>query len=134
VIARIEARVGQRTTLDVLNAQQALVNARLNLLTAQHDRVLASYNLLSAVAGYQPRSFVYRCKSTIRRFIITRCAIAGPVSARPTGDRFAEAEAAGGPGKMMGVTYELHRPSRDLVLFRLLHHEQQRQSAQRYEH
>jgi outer membrane protein len=35
--------------LDVLNAQQALVNARLNLLTAQHDRVLASYNLLSAV-------------------------------------------------------------------------------------
>jgi outer membrane protein len=46
---RDEARVGQRTTLDVLNAQQALVNARLNLLTAQHDRVLASYNLLSAV-------------------------------------------------------------------------------------
>jgi hypothetical protein len=36
---RDEARVGQRTTLDVLNAQQALVNARLNLLTAQHDRV-----------------------------------------------------------------------------------------------
>jgi len=46
---RDEASVGQRTTLDVLNAQQALVNARLNLLTAQHDRVLASYNLLAAV-------------------------------------------------------------------------------------
>jgi outer membrane protein len=46
---RDEAGVGQRTTLDVLNAQQALVNARVNLVTAQHDRVLASYNLLSAV-------------------------------------------------------------------------------------
>ena len=46
---RDEARVGQRTTLDVLNAQQALINARVNLITAQHDRVVASYNLLSSV-------------------------------------------------------------------------------------
>lgn len=46
---RDQARVGQRTTLDVLNAQQALVTARLNFLTAQHDRVLASYNLLTAI-------------------------------------------------------------------------------------
>jgi outer membrane protein len=44
-----EAQVGQRTTLDVLNAQQALVNARVNLIVAEHDRVVASYNLLSAV-------------------------------------------------------------------------------------
>ncbi|HEY1983283.1 MAG TPA: TolC family outer membrane protein, partial [Xanthobacteraceae bacterium] len=33
---REEARVGQRTTLDVLNAQQELVNARVALVTAQH--------------------------------------------------------------------------------------------------
>jgi len=46
---RDEARVGQRTTLDVLNAIQALLNARVSLITAQHDRVVASYNLLSAV-------------------------------------------------------------------------------------
>ncbi|MBI4275476.1 MAG: TolC family outer membrane protein [Rhizobiales bacterium] len=46
---REEARVGQRTTLDVLNAQQALVNARVALVTAQRDRVVASYTLLSAV-------------------------------------------------------------------------------------
>jgi outer membrane protein len=46
---REEARVGQRTTLDVLNAQQELVNARVALVTAQHDRVVASYSLLSAV-------------------------------------------------------------------------------------
>lgn len=46
---REEARVGQRTTLDVLNAQQTLVNARVSLVTAQRDRVVASYTLLSAV-------------------------------------------------------------------------------------
>jgi len=46
---RNEAQVGQRTTLDVLNAQQTLVNARISLITAQHDRVVASYSLLSAV-------------------------------------------------------------------------------------
>ena len=45
---REEARVGQRTTLDVLNAQQELVNARVALVTAQRDRVVASYALLSA--------------------------------------------------------------------------------------
>jgi outer membrane protein len=46
---REEARVGQRTTLDVLNAQQELVNARVALVTAQRDRVVASYALLAAV-------------------------------------------------------------------------------------
>jgi outer membrane protein len=45
---REEARVGQRTTLDVLNAQQELVNARVALVNAQRDRVVASYALLSA--------------------------------------------------------------------------------------
>jgi len=48
---REEARVGQRTTLDVLNAQQELVNARVAFVTAQHDRVVASYSLLAAVGG-----------------------------------------------------------------------------------
>jgi outer membrane protein len=51
---REEARVGQRTTLDVLNAQQTLVNARVTLVTAQHDRVVASYNLLNAVGFLSP--------------------------------------------------------------------------------
>ena len=45
---REEALVGQRTTLDVLNAQQELVNARVSLVTAQRDRVVASYTLLAA--------------------------------------------------------------------------------------
>ena len=46
---RNEAQAGQRTTLDVLNAEQALVNARVALIVAQHDRIVASYSLLSAV-------------------------------------------------------------------------------------
>jgi outer membrane protein len=46
---REEAKVGQRTTLDVLNAQQELVSARSTLVTAQRDRVVASYAVLSAV-------------------------------------------------------------------------------------
>jgi outer membrane protein len=52
---REEARVGQRTTLDVLNAQQDLVNARVSLVTAQRDRVVASYTVLSAVGGLSPQ-------------------------------------------------------------------------------
>ena len=52
---REEARVGQRTTLDVLNAQQVLVNARVALVTAQHDRVVASYTLLSSVGRLSPQ-------------------------------------------------------------------------------
>ena len=51
---RNEATVGQRTTLDVLNAQQALVNARVALVTAQHDRVVASYAVLNAVGRLSP--------------------------------------------------------------------------------
>ncbi|WP_024507228.1 TolC family outer membrane protein [Bradyrhizobium sp. ARR65] len=44
-----EAAGGQRTTIDVLNAQQDLTNARTRLITAQRDRVIASYTMLSAV-------------------------------------------------------------------------------------
>jgi len=52
---REEAKAGQRTTLDVLNAQQALVNARVALVTAQHDRVVASYAVLTAVGRLSPQ-------------------------------------------------------------------------------
>jgi outer membrane protein len=51
---REEAKAGQRTTLDVLNAQQALVNARINLVNAQHDRVVGSYRVLFSVGRLSP--------------------------------------------------------------------------------
>jgi outer membrane protein len=46
---REESKVGQRTTLDVLNAQQELLNGRVTLITAQRDRVVASYALYQAI-------------------------------------------------------------------------------------
>jgi outer membrane protein len=51
---REEAKAGQRTTLDVLNAQQALVNARVALVTAQHDRVVASYSTVDKIGRLSP--------------------------------------------------------------------------------
>ena len=44
-----EAAGGQRTTLDVLNAQQELTNARARLIQAERDRTIAAYSLLSSV-------------------------------------------------------------------------------------
>lgn len=46
---REEAKAGQRTTLDILNAQQELLNARIGLILAQRDRVVASYAVLAAI-------------------------------------------------------------------------------------
>lgn len=43
-----ERRVGQRTTLDVLNAQQDLLQAQVSLVNAQYARVVGAYSLLSA--------------------------------------------------------------------------------------
>jgi outer membrane protein len=52
---RKEALLGQRTTLDVLNAEQELVTARINLVSAQRDRLLSSYTLLAAVGRFSPQ-------------------------------------------------------------------------------
>ena len=60
---REEARVGQRTTLDVLNAQQALVSARTALVTAQHDRIVASYAFLASVGSLSPQTLGLRIES-----------------------------------------------------------------------
>ncbi len=46
---REEARLGARTTLDVLNAETDLLDARTQLLQAQAAQQLATYNLLSAM-------------------------------------------------------------------------------------
>lgn len=43
-----ERNVGQRTTLDVLNAQASVITAQINLATAEHGVVVASYAILSA--------------------------------------------------------------------------------------
>ena len=60
---REEARVGQRTTLDVLNAQQTLVQARTALVTAQHDRIVASYAVVAAVGSLSPQILALRIET-----------------------------------------------------------------------
>jgi len=44
-----ERNVGQRTTLDVLNQQAAVITAKINLANSEHDVVVASYAILSAM-------------------------------------------------------------------------------------
>jgi outer membrane protein len=46
---REEERVGQRTLLDVLNAEQELLNSEVNLVTTRRNLVVASYTVLSSV-------------------------------------------------------------------------------------
>jgi len=45
---REEEKVGQRTTLDVLDAQRELLNSQIGLVTALRDRVVAEYSLYAA--------------------------------------------------------------------------------------
>ena len=44
-----EQRVGQRTTLDVLDAQRDLVSQQSGLVTAQRNRIVSGYQLVAAV-------------------------------------------------------------------------------------
>lgn len=46
-----EQKVGQRTTLDVLNQQQSLIEARETLVIAQRAQVVAAYSVLSSMGG-----------------------------------------------------------------------------------
>lgn len=46
-----EAEVGARTVLDVLDAEQELLDARVNLVTAQRDQLVASLTLLSSMGA-----------------------------------------------------------------------------------
>lgn len=46
---REEATLGSRTTLDVLNAEQELLDAQANMISAQADEVVASYAVLASM-------------------------------------------------------------------------------------
>jgi outer membrane protein len=46
---REEQRVGQRTLLDVLNAELELVNSEVNLASTRRNMLVASYGLLSTI-------------------------------------------------------------------------------------
>ena len=46
---RAENRLGTRTNLDVLDAEEALLNARVNLANAERNQYVAAYSLLSTI-------------------------------------------------------------------------------------
>ncbi|NNG04143.1 MAG: TolC family outer membrane protein [Inquilinus sp.] len=52
---RQEALVGSRTVLDVLDAEQELLDARVSLVRAQRDEVVAGYSLLAVVGRMTAR-------------------------------------------------------------------------------
>ena len=50
-----EYLVGSRSTIDVLNAEQELVNARIGLVSAQYSHVLSSYEVQAAIGRLTAR-------------------------------------------------------------------------------
>lgn len=53
---RQESEVGARTTLDVLNAEQEYLNARVSLVSAERDLAVAEYGLLAAMGFLTARN------------------------------------------------------------------------------
>ncbi|WP_165793796.1 TolC family outer membrane protein [Hyphococcus luteus] len=53
---RQEERVGTRTTLDVLNAEQEMLNAEVSLVSAQRDAQTAAFGLLAAIGMLTPEA------------------------------------------------------------------------------
>lgn len=49
-----EAKIGTRTTLDVLQAERDLFNAKVNLRTAQRDLVVSVYTILQLMGAIEP--------------------------------------------------------------------------------
>jgi outer membrane protein len=52
---RAENSIGNRTILDVLNAEQELVNARAQLVTARRNAYVAGFNLLALMGRAEAR-------------------------------------------------------------------------------
>jgi outer membrane protein len=51
---QLEVDAGTRTRLDTLNAEQELFTSRVNLVFAEHDTVVASFQLEAGVGGFTP--------------------------------------------------------------------------------
>lgn len=74
---RAESRVGKRTILDNLDAEQENLDAQTRLITAQHDEIIAKYNLhrymgnineilkISATRQYDPNVYSKRKKHSL---------------------------------------------------------------------
>ncbi|MFL5294776.1 MAG: TolC family outer membrane protein [Phenylobacterium sp.] len=73
---REEQKVGLRTTLDVLNAEQELRNDELNAAAARHDEYLAAASVLSAMGRLEAKDLIptitrYDSRSNFRKLRIS---------------------------------------------------------------
>ena len=83
-----EAAGGQRTTVDVLNSQQDLIQAKARLIGAQRDRVISSYTLLSAIGRLDVKTAQASTRrTTCPRCTTTKCATPGTACARRRGSK-----------------------------------------------
>ena len=55
---RAENTVGTRNVLDVLNAEQELLNSRVQLVTAERDAYVAGFTLLAAMGRAEARDLL----------------------------------------------------------------------------
>ena len=80
---RQEQEVGARTILDVLDAQQALLNSQVSLVSSQTDRVVAEYRLLAAGGALTAQHLALNVEYYDPTRITTRCGTnsSGPVPA-----------------------------------------------------
>jgi len=60
---KLEQQVGARTILDVLNAEQELLNSQVNLVTSKRDAAVAAYQLLSAVGSLTARGLALNVRA-----------------------------------------------------------------------
>src|SRR3546814_5370555 len=78
---RAENSVGTRNVLDVLNAEQELLNSRVQLVTAERDAYVAGFTLLAAMGRAEARDLDLFCGTPFEPGF-TRKAMPGPVSPR----------------------------------------------------
>ena len=65
-LARKERQLGNRSLLDVLTGETALINANSDAVSAQTDVALGTYTLLSAMGRLTPAAIRELCLSTIK--------------------------------------------------------------------
>lgn len=58
-----EQEFGARTTLDVLDQEQELFQAKVELVRAQHDQVVSEYGLLAAIGRLNPQELALNAQS-----------------------------------------------------------------------
>ena len=81
---REEERVGQRTLLDVLNAEQELLNSEVNLVTTKRNWWWRPTLCCRRSGGSMPRNSAWPVSCMTPRRTTSRCAASGPTSTSRT--------------------------------------------------